>query len=72
MQKKEGKTMTLLQLISTLGTQNVSVKVVDADTDNVIIEFLSAGIAGVEGDVSARTVRRWKILGATAIEVVIE
>lgn len=72
MQKKEGKTMTLLQLISTLGTQNVSVKVVDADTDNVIIEFLSAGIAGVEGDVSARTVRRWKMLGATAIEVVIE
>ena len=64
--------MTLLQLISTLGTQNVSVKVVDADTDNVIIEFLSAGIAGVEGDVSARTVRRWKMLGATAIEVVIE
>jgi hypothetical protein len=64
--------MTLLQLIETLKTQNVNVTVVDADTDTEIISFKASGIAGVEGDVSARTVRRWELIGATAIRVVLE
>ena len=61
--------MSLLQLITVLNTQNVNVKVKDGDTDAVLIEFKSAGIAGVEGDLSARTVRRWSITGAASIEV---
>ena len=64
--------MTLLQLIETLKTQNVNVTVVDADSDTEIIVFKAAGILGVENDVSARTVRRWEITGASAIKVVLE
>lgn len=64
--------MTLAQLIQALKSQNVNVSVVDADTDTEIISFKSQGIAGVEGDVSARTVRRWELTGASAIKVVIE
>lgn len=64
--------MTLLQLISVLKTNNVNVTVVDADTDEEIIVFRSQGVSGVEGDVSARTVRRWELVGASAIKVVLE
>lgn len=64
--------MTLLQLITALKTKGVSVKVVDAETDTEIITFFSQGIAGVEGDVSSRIVRKWEITGSTAIKVVIE
>lgn len=63
--------MSLLELISVLKT-NVTVTVKDGDTDTEIIVFKSQGISGVEGDVSARTVRRWEITGATAITVVLE
>ena len=64
--------MTLLDFVTALTTQNVSVKVKDGDTDTVLIEFKSAGIAGVEGDISARTVKRWTIDGCTAITVVLD
>ena len=64
--------MTLLQLISTLSTTNVTVAVIDADTEESIIEFKSQGYEGVEGDVSARTVKRWKLVDATSIQVVLE
>lgn len=64
--------MTLLQFINALSTQNVSVVVIDGDTDATLIEFKSQGIAGVEGDVSARNVKRWRMNGATAVEVVLD
>ena len=64
--------MTLLELITALKTQNVNVTVKDGDTDAEIIVFKAQGISGVENEVSARTVRRWTITGATAIEVVLE
>ena len=64
--------MTLLQLIEALKTTNVNVSVIDADTDDEIICFKSQGIAGVENEVSARTVRRWEIAGATSIKVTLE
>ena len=64
--------MTLLELISALKNKNISVKVVDKDTDAEIITFMSQGIAGVEGDVSARNVNKWEINGATAITVILE
>ena len=64
--------MTLAELISTLKTKNVKVTVMDAETEGVIISFFSEGIAGVEGDVSARTVRKWSLDGASAISVSLE
>lgn len=64
--------MTLLQLVETLKSANINVTVIDAETDGEIITFKSQGYQGVEGDVSARTVRRWIITGATAISVFIE
>lgn len=64
--------MSLLDLITALKTSNVTVTVTDAADDTEIIVFKASGIAGVEGDVSARTVRRWEITGATAIKVVLE
>ena len=64
--------MTLLELISTLKTSNITVTVVAAETDNEIIVFKASGIAGVESDVSGSNVRRWEIIGATAIKVVVE
>lgn len=64
--------MTLLELISGLKNKNISVKVVDKDSDTEIITFMSQGIAGVEGDVSARNVYKWEINGATSITVVLE
>ena len=64
--------MTLAELISALKTKNVKVTVIDAETDGVIITFFSDGIAGVEGDVSARIVRKWSLDGATSISVSLE
>ena len=64
--------MTLSDLITALKTQNINVTVKDGDTDAEIIVFKSQGIGGVEGDVSSRTVRRWVVTGATAIEVVLD
>jgi len=64
--------MTLLQLIEALKTNGVKVSVIDADTDNELITFFSQGIAGVEGDISARTVRRWEITSVSAIKVTLE
>lgn len=64
--------MTLLQIITALKTDNVTVTVKDAADDTEIIVFKASGIAGVEGDVSARTVRRWELNGASAITVVLE
>lgn len=64
--------MTLAELISTLKTKNVKVTVIDAETDGVIITFFSEGIGGVESDVSARTVRKWSLDGATSISVSLE
>lgn len=64
--------MTLAELISALKTKNVKVTVIDAETDGVIISFFSEGIGGVEGDVSARTVRKWSLDGATSISVSLE
>lgn len=64
--------MTLLQLIETLKSANINVTVVDAESDSEIIVFKNTGILGVESDVSARTVRRWELTGATAIKVVLE
>ena len=64
--------MTLLELIQTLKTSNVNVTVKDGANDTEIIVFKASGIAGVESDISARTVRRWEIQGASAITVVLE
>lgn len=61
--------MTLLEFVSTLSTQNINVAVVDSETETNIIEFKSQGIAGVEGDVSSREVKKWSISGATSITV---
>ena len=64
--------MTLAELIGALKTQNVKVTVIDAESDEELIVFLSQGIGGVEGDLSVRTIRRWELTGATAIKVVLE
>lgn len=64
--------MTLLQLISALSTKNVKVTLKDADTDSEIITFFSQGIAGIESDVSARTVRRYEITGAQQMIVILD
>ena len=64
--------MTLLQLIAALGTQNVMISVIDADTDDVIIEFKSQGIAGVESELSSRNVRKWTIDNALHMSVKLE
>lgn len=64
--------MTLLDLVSVLKNNNVMISVKDASTDAEIIAFKSQGYAGVESDVSGRTVRRWEITGSTAITVVLE
>jgi len=53
--------MTLLDFISNLTTENVSVSVVDNATEQEIIEFKSQGYAGIESDISARTVKKWSI-----------
>lgn len=68
----EVKKMTLLELISTLKTSNITVTVVAAETDSEIIVFKASGIAGVESDLSGSNVRRWEITGASAIKVVVE
>lgn len=64
--------MTLLMLVQALSTKNVKITVKDGDTDNELITFFSQGISVVEGDVSARTVKRWNLTGSTSIEVVLD
>ncbi len=61
--------MTLLDFIKALKNKDINVTVIDGENDDTIITFLSQGIEGVEGDVSARPVKSWKMTGATAIEV---
>lgn len=53
--------MTLLEFISTLGTQNVNVTIIDGDTEKIIIEFKSQGYAGVESDILAKNVSSWTV-----------
>ena len=64
--------MTLLELISALNTKNVKITVKDGDSDTEIITFFSQGISGVEGDVSARTVKRWNLTGAASLEITLD
>lgn len=61
--------MTLLDFIKALKNKDINVTVIDGENDDTIITFLSQGIDGVEGDVSARPVKNWKMTGSTAIEV---
>ena len=61
--------MSLLDIISALGTKDVNVTVIDSENESVIIEFKSSGIAGVDDEVSARPVRKWMLNGASAITV---
>jgi len=53
--------MTLLEFISNLTTPNVSVIVIDGETEKEIIEFKAQGYAGVESDVSARNIKKWSV-----------
>lgn len=62
--------MTLLDLVSKLNTQNINVQVVDGATEETIIEFKSQGIAGVENDLTARSVKKWSI-GSNAYSITI-
>ena len=67
--------MTLLDLVSKLNTPNINIAVVDGSTEETIIEFKSQGIAGVENEVSSRTVKKWSISNAlytTTVTVVLE
>ena len=62
--------MTLLKFIEALSNKDINVTVIDGNNDNVVvIEFKNQGIAGVESDVSARPVKKWRMVGATSIEV---
>lgn len=60
--------MTLFELVSKLNSQNINVEVVDGATEETVIEFKSQGIAGVENELSSRTVRKWNV-GSTAYAI---
>lgn len=59
--------MTLLELVSTLNTENVNVLVKDAT--GTIIEYKSQGYAGLNDTLTARTVEKWTIANALSIVV---
>lgn len=65
--------MTLNEFLSALKTPDVKITLLDA-AGSEIIKFFSntSGNEGVEGDVLARTVRKFEIVSATAIIVVID
>lgn len=53
--------MTLFDLVSKLSSENINVAVVDGATEQTVIEFKSQGIAGVENELSTRSVKKWSI-----------
>lgn len=62
--------MTLLEMIQSLKTKNVKVTV--SDENDELITFFSQGIEGVEGDLSARPVKRWELTGAQSVSVILD
>lgn len=67
--------MTLLDFVSSLGTQNVNVVVVDGTTEQTLIEFKSQGYAAVENEISARNVKKWTVgstMNVVNVTVVLE
>lgn len=62
--------MKLKDFLSALKTQEIKVMIVDVE-GNELIKFYSDGYSSVESDILDRTVKKWNLLSANSISVVI-
>ena len=65
---RKDKAMTLLDFLSKLSTNDVSVTVADT-SDKVIITFFSQGYEGIESELAARPVASWSLIGTSKVAV---
>lgn len=62
--------MKLRDFLSTLRTNNVTVTVHDLE-DKLVCKIDAASVSALSDDLEARTINRWQMAGATAINVVL-
>lgn len=62
--------MKLRDFLSTLRTNNVTVTVHDLE-DKLVCKIDAASVSALADDLEARTINRWQMVGATAINVVL-
>lgn len=62
--------MKLRDFLSTLRTNNVTVTVHDLE-DKLVCKIDAASVSALADDLEARTINRWQMAGATAINVVL-
>ena len=63
--------MTLVQFLSNLQTPNVTVTLVDLETNNEIATFKAAGYSVLDDTIEAKEVKQWTIVSASALRVVL-
>lgn len=62
--------MKLRDFLSTLRTNNVTVTVHDLE-DKLVCKIDAASVSALADDLETRTINRWQMAGATAINVVL-
>ena len=62
--------MTLKEFLSALRTTNVTVTVNDLQ-ENLVCKIDAASVSALADDLESRTISLWKIVGATALLVVL-
>lgn len=63
--------MKLQDFLSTLVTKEVMVTLIDYETENELVTLKSPGYASLEDTIEARAVRKWEILSATRLSVLL-
>lgn len=61
--------MTLQQFLAALQTPNVTVTIIDLDTNTEIATLKAAGYASLADTIEAREVKQWTLISGSAIKV---
>lgn len=61
--------MKLSDFLAALSNKNINVTL--SENGEEIISFVSAGVAGIEGDILEKEVKKWSIDGVTSMSVII-
>ena len=63
--------MKLRDFLSTLMTKEVMVTLIDFDTNNELVTLKSPGYASLEDEIENRAVRKWEIISATKLSILL-
>lgn len=63
--------MKIQEMLSTLTTKEVEVTLIDAETEEDIVTLKAGGYASLEDSIEDRTVKKWRIVSANSIRVML-